>query len=132
MKEKTFKTQFDRGVRKFLCRNSYQRRLVHNIAQEHNLMSRSIIDYTQFHVNESITVVRDSHCCPECDTKELTISATPYSFVEIGKGNDKIIIGRENMLPESQSEIFWSMNNWKIRAMKRAFKNRTTTNIILF
>jgi hypothetical protein len=57
-------------------KNSYQRNLVH----------RSIIDYTQIHFNRSeLECIRDS--------------ATPHSFVEVGAGNDKIIIGSPDMIP---------------------------------
>jgi len=86
---------------KIVCRNSFERMCIHQYAELRNIPHRSIINYNQIHINQSVTRNRDSHCCHDCDQFKIVISGTPFSFVEINNGFEKEIIGNELTLPNS-------------------------------
>lgn len=90
------KAQTTGKVMKKRCRNSYERRLLHQAAFMAGLSHRSIIDYTEFYENHpDIITVSDSVCCRDCDRKEIHKTWTPHSWVEVNNGHEKKVIGTE-------------------------------------
>nr|WQM87073.1 mannosyltransferase OCH1-like protein [Marseillevirus cajuinensis] len=89
------------------CRNSYERKLVHEAAQREGLEHRTIVDNTQLYKNYSdVVVVSDSHCCPDCDRKELRLSWTPYSWVELNNGYEREEIGEKVPLTSKIENVY--------------------------
>ena len=86
---------------KILCRNAYERKCTHDYAEKKNLSHRSIIDYTQYHINQSVETFSGAWDFT-CEEYKIKLSATPYSFVEINNGNQKEIIGNQDMLPKDK------------------------------
>ncbi|SNW62293.1 F-box domain-containing protein with RH3 domain [Orpheovirus IHUMI-LCC2] len=86
--------------KKIQCKNSYQRRLVHRIAEHLGMEHRSILDYTQIHICHRNQKHYDSGCCPDCDGYVCDLTPQPLSYVEIGSGMEKIVIGNPNTLPD--------------------------------
>lgn len=87
---------------KILCRNSYERKVAHSHAQQKGLTHRSIIDYTKYHLNRNVKLISSSGCCHDCDGFEITVSATPYSYVEINGGMLKETIGDPSTIPQKK------------------------------
>lgn len=110
---------------KIPCRNSYERKQVYEYAEKKGLKCRSIIDYTQIHVNQNIELDYDSRCCHNCDRFKLIISGTPYSFIEINsETNEKQIIGIPESLP---SPLILSIHGAVLFTIKRhkiEYKNK--------
>ena len=102
--------------KRILCRNSYERRYAHNLAEASGLTHRSVIDYSEFHINRKL---RDSNCCQGNVTGE--ISCTPFSYVEIGNGSEKKVIGDASMLPRTQGSRCFNIHYFDsiIADMKR-------------
>jgi len=130
------KKQFETMVvGKILCRNSYERKLVHQLAEERNRSHRSIIDYTQMHINQSklLCIVENRGCCGsdhDCGQYECVISGTPYSFVEIGGGFDKTIIGKKEMIPlPIKINVMGDYKTYKIDTEKYKFKIQHQRNV---
>lgn len=89
------------------CRNSYERKLLHEAAQREGLEHRTIIDNTKLHKNYSeIIVVSDSHCCPDCDRKEIHLSWTPHSWVEVNNGYKREEIGEQVPLTSKIENVY--------------------------
>jgi hypothetical protein len=86
---------------KILCRNSYERKCDHEYAEKKNLSHRSIIDYTQYHINQKVETFSGAWDFT-CEEYTIKLSATPYSFVEINNGVQKEIIGNQDMLPKDK------------------------------
>lgn len=86
---------------KILCRNSYERKCAHDYAEQLGLEHRSIIDYTQYHINQDVQTFSGTWDF-SCEEYMIKLSATPYSFVEINNGNQKEIIGSHDMLPKDK------------------------------
>ena len=99
-----------------MCRNSYERQYAHNLAQARGLTHRSVIDYRNFHINRKLN---DSDCCQGNYTGE--ISCTPMSYVEIGNGSEKKVIGDVSMLPRTQGSRCFNIHYFDsiIADMKR-------------
>ncbi|ALH06747.1 putative mannosyltransferase OCH1-like protein [Port-miou virus] len=90
------KAQRTGKVMKKRCRNSYERRVLHQAAFIAGLSHRSIIDHTELYKNHpEVWTVSDSHCCPDCDEKEIHMTWTPHSWVEVNNGYEKQVIGTE-------------------------------------
>ncbi len=92
------------------CRNSYERYYWHQYAESISLPHRSIIDYTRTHINTKFSSLRNSGCCASCDGEQAIISPTPYSWVEINNGYDKLEIGNPEMIPQPRSEFIAGRN----------------------
>lgn len=90
-----------RKPKKILCNNSYERRIVHQLAATHNIPHRSIIDYTRIHIR-----ITPRYRCYDDVDEHTEIYATPQSYVEIGVCTEKVIIGHPDMLPPPIK--FWS------------------------
>lgn len=116
---------------KILCRNSYERRQAHEYAEQKGLSHRSIIDYTQMHVNQDVVKTRDSGCCRYCDSFKVTISGTPYSFVEVNNGYTKEEIGNKSMLPPTEVENTYGNTVWTIQRKKDHFKELHKNNLLV-
>lgn len=116
------KTNKENGkVKKIQCRNSYERKIVHDKAKELNILSRSVIDYNSYHINQTMT---RSSCCYDCLTG--TISFTPYSYVELGNElnefkQGKIILGNPDMLPKSS--FYNCIRIQELRKIIKCYKN---------
>ncbi|AIT54758.1 mannosyltransferase OCH1-like protein [Marseillevirus Shanghai 1] len=81
------------------CRNSYERKVLHQEAERVGLEHRTIIDNTELHKNHSeVVVVSYSGCCPDCDRKEIHLSWTPHSWVEVNNGRERQEIGEREPL----------------------------------
>ncbi|ALX27459.1 putative mannosyltransferase OCH1-like protein [Golden Marseillevirus] len=92
---------------KMRCRNSYERKLLHEAAENLGLSHRSILDYTEMHKNyPRAYVVADSGCCPECDTKEILETWTPYSWVEVNNGNERNVAGTEKKVEQTTRNVY--------------------------
>ncbi|CAH6419742.1 Hypothetical protein HVR_LOCUS819 [uncultured virus] len=109
-------------VVKILCRNSYERRLAHQCAAEKGISHRSIIDYTQIHVNQKVTKTSESGCCTDCDGFEVTISGTPYSFVELNNGLEPTTIGNKQQIPAPLTYNCYGTTLYCIDKHKHEFK----------
>jgi hypothetical protein len=83
---------------KIICRNSYERKMVHDYAESKGLSHRSVIDYTKYHINSKTELSQKSYCCDECDTYEIKVYSTPQSWVEINNGYDEEKIGEDRNL----------------------------------
>ena len=109
---------------KILCRNSYERRMAHEYAEQKGLCHRSIIDYTQMHINQDVEVRSYSGCCRDCDRYTIKISGTPYSYVQINNGYDKEIIGNAGMIPEPLEILCGGVMLHYIKQYKKDFIGR--------
>ena len=107
---------FKNGKRKKIqCRNSYERRVVHNKAKELGISSRTIIDYGHFHVNQKFV---QSKCCYDCMSGEITF--TPFSYVELGANSEqKLHLGEiKNLEPQKYDCIRPSTLSQIIKSFK--------------
>jgi hypothetical protein len=107
---------FKNGKRKKIqCRNSYERRVVHNKAKELEIPSRTIIDYNRFHINQNFV---QSKCCYDCMSGEITF--TPFSYVELGaKDIQKLHLGEIKILePQKYNCIRPSVLSQIIKSLK--------------
>ncbi|AMQ10664.1 putative mannosyltransferase OCH1-like protein [Brazilian marseillevirus] len=92
---------------KMRCRNSYERKLLHQAAEKAGLSHRSILDYTELHTNyPKAYVVHSSGCCPRCDTKEILETWTPFSWVEVNNGNERKITGMEKKMERITRSVY--------------------------
>lgn len=81
---------------KFACKNAYQRKQIHLLAEKYNLIHRTIVDYTMIPqiIQTKFTLYHDSKCCGDCNTYHCQLTMIPISFVEVNSENEKkIIIG---------------------------------------
>jgi len=110
------------GKGKIQCRNSHERQTIHTLAEESGLSHRSVINYREIHINETMGKIRNSDCCRDCDGYLVTLSATPMSYVEIGNGCDKITIGLESWVPGTQT--FQMFSTYDIKREKDNMKRQ--------
>uniref|UniRef100_A0A6G6ABS9 R3h domain-containing protein n=1 Tax=Borely moumouvirus TaxID=2712067 RepID=A0A6G6ABS9_9VIRU len=114
-----------KDIIKIKCRNSFERKFIHDFAEKNGISHRSIIDYTNFHKNmvemccQKNRYDKDKTCnisyiymgyprtC--CSITKCVVYHTPYSFVELGNGYEKEIIGSIDSLPEDK--IFFLSEN---------------------
>nr|WRK65552.1 R3H domain containing protein [Marseillevirus futianmevirus] len=101
------KASFSGKTMRKSCRNSYERKLVHEAAQREGLEHRTIVDNTNLYKNRSdVVVVSDSGCCPDCDRKEIHLSWTPHSWVEVNNGYEREEIGTKGPLTQKIENVY--------------------------
>jgi hypothetical protein len=104
----------DNGKTKILTRNSFERRVAHTYAKYKGVSHRSIIDYTQYHQN-----VNSEKIYYHSDRYEVSLTYTPYSFVELGAGYEKKIIGDPRDQPEPFTRRMYDFTPSRIPEIKR-------------
>jgi phosphoenolpyruvate synthase/pyruvate phosphate dikinase len=89
---------------KILCRNSYERKIAHTYANAKGISHKTILDYSQIHINQTIQKTKESYCCSDCDGYEIKVTATPYSFVQVNNGYVTELIGTLSMIPKELTQ----------------------------
>lgn len=122
----------NKRITKIPCRNSYERRIIHDYADSKNLSHRSIIDYTRIHINQKhIEKISDGtyYDTNANDRFEMKISMTPYSFVEINNGYEKEIIGTD-IIPNQMIYNYYGDDSWYLSKYKKEFKDECLKAIL--
>jgi len=117
--------------KKILCRNSYESDLFHKLAREEGVSHRSIIDYTQIHINQGQLYFRDTNYDIDDKEYECILSAIPHTFVELNSGYENLIIGCKEMIPENRKIIIQDgfAKNWYINREKSKLKLKHENNV---
>lgn len=90
--------------RKIQCRNSYERMVVHHIAQALGISHQTQIRYDEIFINDRY-VYHDSHCCRSCDSHEHHFHAVPRSWVFLGyKNRVEPQIGVPHCIPKGRAD----------------------------
>jgi hypothetical protein len=115
---------------KFECMNGFERKQIHEFAQQHNLPHRTVIDYTRIHIFQSkitSSLPSGKRSKADKDTPEifqLTLTPKPYSYVEIGHDDIPIIIGSKSILPTSITlQLIDTVQAIKVREARNKIRN---------
>lgn len=127
---------------KILCRNSYERRFIHKVADSFSLPHKSVLDYTKCHTNFGPWKKEDCTCGGERII--YTASLTPMSWVEINNGSQKVIYGSPTVFKPTETRIHTStlstfvkrskkdMRQLNNRQQKETFTAQTFTSLFVF
>ena len=85
---------------RFPCRNSYERKKIHMLAERYGVAHRSIIDYRRYFVNTKEEICEYGYVNEESRYR-VSVWPTPQSYVEINNGFVKEEIGSPEDLPPS-------------------------------
>lgn len=97
--------------RKVLCRNAYERRLVHQWAAQHGLTHATTLDYRCMHRNR-----RDEHGPTRVYSgPTLVYSKTPQSFVTVGGSGEPGVLGEPKAFSPEHRRVYSSGVYWSDR-----------------
>lgn len=115
--------------KKIICRNSYERFIVHELAVKNNLYHRVIIDYTATHTNQECFF----HSKILGDRYKVYI--TPTSYIEISNSKlelNIIIIGYKELIPEGLVTTVYYGNKHSLNFCARKLKQTHSENLKIY